>query len=326
MNDLLNTAMIYKSMGLSVIATDALKQSIVYWKDFQTKPANDAQLKWMFNHPAAFGIAVVTGKVSGNIEVIDIDSKYDLEGGIMNRLCEAIKSDDQDLIHKLVKVRSHSGGYHFYYRCSKIGTNQALARRPTTKEERVIHPKQKVKVLIETRAEGGYIVVPPTAGYSFLQHDFTGIPIISPAERNIILTLARSLNQYAEQKIEWRTPKIRPKGELSPLDDYNLRGDVISLLQKHGWIVVDTTSKRTYFRRPGDTDKRSSASFNHELNYFSVFSTSTDFIPKAGYLPYAVYAMLECKGDYAQAVRRLAREGYGSPFYRQKQKSPGYGM
>ncbi|MBX3253309.1 MAG: bifunctional DNA primase/polymerase [Chitinophagaceae bacterium] len=311
MNELLRAAIHYRELGLSVIATDALKQSLVSWKDFQTSPASIAQLTRMFNYPGALGLAVVTGKVSGNLEVIDIDSKYDLEGGIMRRLCNTIKITNAELVNSLVAAQSRSRGYHFYYRSSEIASNQSLARRATTEEEKKISPKEKVKVLIETRGQGGYIIVPPTPGYRFLQHDFSKIPEISGSERNIILTSARRLNQYEEKQIERQPYKIRAAGEITPLDDYNLRGDVIGLLQKHGWTVVDQTSKRTFFRRPGDTDKRSSGSFNHEINYFSVFSTSTEFTPGAGYRPYAVYAMLECNGDYREAVKRLAKEGFG---------------
>lgn len=324
MIDLLDTAFQYCRWGLSVIATDVLKQSVVKWKEFQNHPANAEQLTRMFNHPAAHGLAIVTGRVSGNLEVIDIDSKYDLDTRLLEKLFADIENSDRGLIKKLVIAQSRSGGFHLYYRCEEIEPNQPLARRSTTEEERLIHPKEKIKVLIETRGTGGYVLAPPSPGYRLLQYDYSKIPVISGVERNIILNSARSFNQYEEKRIERRIPKTRPAGELSPLDDYNLRGDVIGLLQKHGWIVVDQTSKRTYFRRPGETDKRRSGSFNHELNYFSVFSTSTEFVPRAGYLPYAVYALLECNGNYGEAVKRLAREGYGQQSTLQRQKSNGY--
>lgn len=326
MNDFIKTAMLYSELGLSVIATDVLKQSVVKWKEFQSHPANPAQFTRMFKHPAVHGLAIVTGTVSGNLEVIDIDSKYDLDTLLSKRLLSDVGNTLPELVGKLVIVQSRSGGIHLYYRCEEVESNQLLARRPTTEKEKQIHPKEKIKVLIETRGMGGYVLAPPSPGYQFLQHDFTKIPNISREERNIILTSARSFNQYVEKKMEKRIYKTRPAGELTPLDDYNRRGDVIGLLQKHGWIVVHQTTKRTFLKRPGDTDKRSSGSFNHELNYFSVFSTSTDFIPKAGYLPYAVYAMLECGGDYAQAMRRLSKEGYGSRSTQQKSKSNRYGV
>lgn len=312
MIDLFESAIAYRDMGFSVIATDALKQSIGKWKTFQERMPGFEELRNMFCHPAVQGIALVTGKSSGNLEVIDIDTKNFSEGCLFVRFCEAIAQHDADLFKKLVIAQSRSGGYHMYYRCREIESNQALARRPVTEEEKRRNPKEKVKVLIETRGIGGYIVVAPTPGYKFVQSDFNQLPDILPSERGVLLNAARGLNVIQETKIERRPLLIRAAGSLSPLDDYNIRGDIIGLLQKHGWTVTGQTGKRTFFKRPGDTDKRSSGSFNHELNYFSVFSSSTEFVPQTGYRPYAVYTMLECSGDFSLAYRKLSSEGFGN--------------
>lgn len=311
MNDLLDTALKYSALGLSVIAIDALKQSVCKWKTFQNIRPDQSQLFEMFRHPATQGVAVVTGESSGNLEAIDIDSKNYLQGDLIAKLWDEIMGVDTEITDKVVIARSRSGGAHIYYRCAGIGSNQPLARRPTTDQEKLLNPKEKVKVLIETRGIGGYIVVPPTPGYQFVQSDFGKIPVISKKERDVLLQAAQRFNVYQERKIERIPPKIRPAGWLSPLDDYNIRGDVIQLLQKHGWTVTGQTGNRTFLKRPGETDKRSSGSFNHELNYFSVFSTSTEFVPKAGYRPYAVYAMLECGGDFSLAYKKLASDGFG---------------
>lgn len=311
MNSLLHKAMVYSEKGLSVIATDALKQSIVKWADLQEKKAEADQISQMFNHPDAHSIAVITGSVSGNLEVVDIDSKYDLRGKLLERLFWEMEEFDDKLEKSLVIAQSRSGGYHLYYRCSEIGRNQPLARRPVTEEEKERNPKEKVKVLIETRGEGGYIIVPPSPGYSFIQHDFSRIPQISPSQRDLLLRTARFFNEVQQTPIVRYPPKPRPAAELSPLDDYNLRGDIIGLLQKHGWTVVRQNEKRTWFKRPGDSDKRSSGDYNHDLGLFSVFSTSTEFESGRGYLPYAVYAVLECGGDFKETVRKLSKEGYG---------------
>jgi hypothetical protein len=54
-----------------------------------------------------------------------------------------------------------------------------------------------------------------------------------------------------------------------------------------------------------------SGNFDHEKNWFSVFTTSTEFEPERAYLPYAVYAILECSGDYSLASKKLYESGYG---------------
>ncbi|WP_300601913.1 bifunctional DNA primase/polymerase [Niabella sp.] len=311
MNSLINTAMQYREMGFSVIATDALKQSIAKWKGFQDQLPGAAALEKMFSSPAALGIALVTGRSSGNLEVIDVDTKYFTEGCQFVKFCAGIAQVSADLFKKIVIAQSRNGGYHFYYRCNEIGPNQALARRPVTEQEKLRHPKERVKVLIETRGIGGYIVVPPSPGYRFVQNDLSRIPSITASERNALLHQARILNQYVEKKVEKSPSRIRAAGEMSPLDDYNQRGDIIGLLEKHGWTVVGRNEKRTWLKRPGDSDKRSSGDFNHEMGLFSVFSTSSEFKPGCGYRPYAVYAVLECGGDFKEAVRRLAGEGFG---------------
>ena len=153
MNELIQAAIQYRELGLSVIATDALKQSLVKWSNYQNKIATKNQLAYMFLSPAASCIAVVTGNISGNLEAIDIDSKYDLQGSLLECLMDAVAHSDKDLAQRIVVAQTRSGGYHLYYRCQTIDRNQPLARRPTTEAEKQNNPKDRIKVLIETRGE-----------------------------------------------------------------------------------------------------------------------------------------------------------------------------
>ena len=52
---------------------------------------------------------------------------------------------------------------HWLYYCEEIAGNDKLARRPKHPEE-MNHPKDRIKTLIETRAEGGYIIIAPSGG------------------------------------------------------------------------------------------------------------------------------------------------------------------
>lgn len=72
-------------------------------------------------------------------------------------------------------------------------------------------------------------------------------------------------------------------------------------------------------RRPGDTSAKSSGNFDEEKNWFSVFSTSTEFEAQKPYKPYAVFCMLECGGDYSLVTKKLADLGYGTPLERIKE-------
>src|SRR5690606_34767582 len=63
--------------------------------------------------------------------------------------------------------------------------------------------------------------------------------------------------------------------------------------------------------RPGQTTADTSGNFDRDKNWFSVFSTSTEFEPMKAYQPYAVFAILECNGDYSAAAKKLIDLGYG---------------
>ena len=95
MKRLMKVAKEYTELGLSVISTDALKQSLTDWAGFQERLPTPEELRWMFHHPYAHCIAVVTGTVSGNLEVIDIDTKYDLRGDLLERLGQLAEAREE---------------------------------------------------------------------------------------------------------------------------------------------------------------------------------------------------------------------------------------
>jgi hypothetical protein len=63
--------------------------------------------------------------------------------------------------------------------------------------------------------------------------------------------------------------------------------------------------------RPGQTSAASSGNFDSSRNWFSVFTTSTEFQPNKAYLPYSVFAQLKCKNDFTETARQLYELGYG---------------
>ena len=296
--NLLQSAKSYANKGLSVISTDNSKTSIFAWKKYQKNIATDQELEQMFNTPKAKGIAVICGAVSGNLEVIDVDCKY----GIKWEDYEAkILDAHPELYGRLKIIKTKSNGYHIYYRCECIEGNQKLAERPATDDEKFINPNAKQFVLIETRGEAGYVIAPPTEGYEPLDGNI--IPIISIEERDILLTIARSFNQIVEQI---KQPVMPTTGSnLTVWDDYNLRGDIIALMTKHGWSVVREDNDRYYMLRPGQTSSVTSAVIFKDKRIFYPHTTSTSF-QNRGYNPFAVYAHLECNGDWKKACKQLS--------------------
>jgi hypothetical protein len=315
--------------GLQFIPVNAQKQPIV--KDWQ-----NSVKKYDLSNCVAVGL--VCGKPSGNVEVIDIDQKYSLDGKLFENYKRLIHEMDPNLLQKLVVQKTKNGGYHFIYRCATIGGNTKLANRSTNdaeKEEtfqktyesevskgkddaeaRRIADKSKindkVRVLIETRGLGGQIVCNPSVGYELIYGDLYSITEITSEERDTLFGIARQFNEVVEEFVlPTRGSGVKKTKGLSSFDDYNKRGDVIGLLQSHGWKIVKQQGQKTIFLRPGQSSAVSSGNYDASRNWFSVFTTSSEFEPEKAYLPYAVFAVLECNKDFVEASRRLYDMGFG---------------
>jgi replicative DNA helicase len=309
-----NKAKEYLRAELSVIPTDEYKRSVIAWKPYQTERMREEEVEALFSRDSVKGIAIICGAISGGLEVIDIDAKYDTTGSLWDRLRSLIEDNLPELYSSLVIAQTKSGGYHIYYRCSLIEGNKKLAQRYTTEEEKVTEPKEKVKVLIETRGEAGYVIAPPSSGYSYIQGKPTNIPTITETNRGLLFKLCRSLNEVEERVVKPQSISERVSSLESPFEDYNQRGDIVALLERHGWRVVDQDRERVYLLRPGQTDSKHSGDFHTGKRVFKVFSTSTEFEAEKGYAPSTVYSLLECSGDNKLAYRRLLEEGYGQPY------------
>ena len=322
--------------GLQFIPLDAKKVPIVKnWQE--TSKKHDLS--------SVEGVGLVCGELSGNLEVLDVDAKYDLTGTLIDDLKNAIHAQDKTLLSKFVVQKTMSGGLHMIYRCSVIEGNKKLANRPTTEQEKDLAfkksyestkakgcPKEidpnnfedycvaiakkardndKVRVLLETRGAKGQIAVHPMKGYEFVYGDLSKIQHITPEERNTLFSICYTFNQVYTEPIHDRKIERKKYKGLSPSEHYNQEGDVQELLIKHGWERVGRKGSKIMFKRPGDTSAQHSGNFDEDKNWFSVFSTSTQFREMTPYLPYAVYAILECNGNFDEVPTRLRAEGYG---------------
>jgi replicative DNA helicase len=285
----------------------------------------------LFKEPV--GLAVITGSINGNLEVIDVDTKYDITGSLWDELRTLIQDNLPDLYSRLVIAQTKSGGYHIYYRCSSIAGNVKIANRNTTTKEReetyerekskgvddntarTRAVNDKVRVLIETRGEGGYVVAPPTIGYTYIQGEPGYIPTITTEERDILFSISKSFNENEKQETREKqetNKSLRDKypGKTS-LEDYDERGDLLGLLISEGWEEVKTQGDRVYLLRPGSTDSKSSGNYHKIKNCFICFSSSTDFKPGEPYSPSETYNLLKCNGDWSRTALELGKTGYG---------------
>jgi len=308
-----------KAAGLKLIQLKSDKTPTGKWKE-QSSDITDPNY-----------IGLVCGAASGGVEGIDFDLKYDLTGNLITRYKELVNELSPNLLNRLVIQKTMNNGYHLIYRCEKIEGNQKLANRHTTEEEkhetyRVNISKgkneeeatrasknDKIRVLIETRGEGGYFMIAPSKGYALAKGSFTEIPTITEAEREVLINVARSFNEtLVEVQQSKQVDNTLSQFNTTPLDDFNERGDVVAILVSNGWTVVAEKGDKIFFKRSGHTTSAHSGNYDKVMKLFSVFSTSTEFETQKGYRASGVYAILECNGDFSRAASELYAKGYGT--------------
>jgi hypothetical protein len=308
-------------------------------------------------------IAVIAGAPSGNVECIDFDLKYDLTGTLFNRFESLLFDNDPFLFRKMVILSTPSGGKHLIYRCDTVGRNQKLAQRSVTNEEALkaveLNPfvaegateeereeiMQKAlnqsRVLIETRANGGYFLTFPSPGYTFDNEDktFASIEVISDKEREMLLAVCRSFNEFESGKVSESdsislrnsivieqgnggtgvSARTAGKYEIMPWDDYIERGldHAIDVLISEGWSIVSTHFHPSdgrqilHLKRPGNSSQEHSATYNEVPGKFWVWSTSTVFPSERPLNNFDIYCTIRAGGDRKRAATMLFGEGFG---------------
>ncbi len=132
----------YLEHGFSVIPirADGSKRPKTAWEAWQEKrPTPQTVTRWFADGNA--GIGVVCGKVSGGLEVVDVDDGDEFPAVLAYLLLSGLEKKVS-----VVQSPRKGGGYHIWYRCEKVGPNTKIAS------------DEEGKCLIETRGEGGYVL------------------------------------------------------------------------------------------------------------------------------------------------------------------------
>ena len=237
-DNLITTAKQYSELGFSVIPVKKDKSpALRSWIPFQKKKMTNSEIQSSFSFSSVDGLGIVCGAVSGNLEVIDVDLKYDKSGTLGKEFKQLIHDNLPDIFNKIVVSSTKNMGLHLYFRCETIAGNQKLA------------VNSDGEVLVETRGEGGYVIAPPSPGYRFIYNELASIPVITDYEREVLFSIARSFDE--NDKSENSSSYYYESDVFSPFDDYNARADVPELLKSHGWKKVAEKEDRIYFLRPG---------------------------------------------------------------------------
>lgn len=273
----------------------------------RSKPINEHSVRFYFDRASDRSIAILTGD---NLEAIDVDCKYDLSGILYQQLATAIRYTLPDVWDKLVIQRTATKGYHLIYKCGQIGGNTKLARRNADSKE--LAAGERVKTLIETRGEGGYILISPSNGYTFVKGDPSVIEYITIDERAELMAICRSFNQLIEIDLKGIS-KAKQDDPEAPWNVFNNRHDwrfIRDELQRVGWEMLKEDDDRIFVLRPGAMSKTSGAIWKSS-NIMFLFSTSTEFPEMHPISPFDIVRYLKYDGDILKAARGLSDQGIG---------------
>lgn len=183
MSNIIEAALRLAAEGLSVFPCGSNKQAIVKWKEAATTDAD--RIRVMFGASSAVMIGVPTGYANGGIVAVDIDKDADPTK-------DGVAWFDANLA-ALGDTRMHStksGGYHLIY------------RMPDGVEIR--NSASKLAPGVDIRGEGGYVVWPPSEGYSLANEaDVAELPeFIVEALRKPVAAAPKTVTSSLEEKHE----------------------------------------------------------------------------------------------------------------------------
>lgn len=316
------TALDFAAAGCSVIPTrtDASKAPAAFWKPYQSQRAGPDQIRAWLTDGDHDGIGVVTGTVSGGLEMLEFEGR-----AITEKALEAYAGhlSDHGLAELWTRITAGylemtpTGGLHILYRVDgEQRGNTKLARRPATDDELTAEErriaaarpgKAFTRVLMETRGEGGFVVVAPSAGrthpsggaWSLLAGKPGSIATITEDERDALHAIASLLDTMPTADLFPDTAKkpgqppsrSQESVEQRPGDDYNERADWADILRPHGWTHVADYGTGRAWRRPDKNRGISATTGTRDGDNLYVFSSSTEFEVETPYSKFGAYCV-----------------------------------
>lgn len=312
------------------LRTDGSKAPAVAWKAYQAGEVPTTDMLGLFDRDTD-GLGLLCGAASGQLEMLELEGRAVAEG-VLAHLVDAM--DDHGMRTLWDRVAggyvelTPSGGLHYHYRVAgQARGNTKLARRPATAAELADTPQDRVKVLIETRGEGGFTVIAPSAGrshptgrpWTVLAGSMDTIPTLTIDERDALHTIATLLDQMPDTSSPIpHTPGTPTASGERPGDAYNNQATWDDLLLPRGWTKAHGHygRNRTGWIRPGKKPgtgvSATSGGADDGIDRLYVFSSSTEFPTEEPLSKFRALAILEHNGDNAACARRLAEDGYGA--------------
>jgi hypothetical protein len=317
MTNLLPIALRFLSQSISVVPTanDGSKRPALAWQRFQSElPTADELVAWFKD--GVDGIGVVTGRVSGNLEMLELEGRA-VAQKMHVEIAEIANSSGLGEIWTRLNTGyvelTPSGGLHWLYRVAgeSLPGNTKLARKPGE--------NGGVDVWAETRSEGGFTITAPSGGathpsggsWSLIGGSIETIPTLTSQERAALHNIFAMFDEMPKAENLQQEVVAKHDGSLSPGDDYGNQHTWEELLIPLGWAIVYRKGEAIVWRRPGKAEGISATTNFNGNDKFYVFTTSTQFESESSYSKFAFFATVKHNGDFRAAANDLRTQGYG---------------
>ncbi|MFI5755653.1 DUF927 domain-containing protein [Streptomyces sp. NPDC051569] len=306
------------------------------WTQYKvTRSTPDEHDAW-FGDGQRTGIGAVTGTVSGGVVLIEFEGLA-VKEGVLDQVAELARNSQLGDLWEAVTggwaERSPSGGVH--YKVVVTGRpadpNTKLARRLAREDEYTPEERQRVsekpgtkiaRVLIETRGEGGFVVVAPSHGtthpsgepYTRLAGGPSTMPTVGADELDAIYALCRAFDAMPMPEAPKTAPRPAPPrrdGSLRPGDDFEARASWADIL-RGVFRPLTTRGSETQWGWADGVGGVKATTGRDEHDRLWVFATGCEFQSEVPYSKFGAYALLNHGGDHKAAARELARQDYGT--------------
>lgn len=282
--------------GVQPLEINIEKRRTTPWSHLQSRfrPPVEVESGWDAN---AVAIAVICGRVSGNLLCIDFDAKE-----AFPQWLEAVAIAGRTGEVATAYREESPNGVHLLFRCERVvegNEKLALARQSDGTE----------KTLIETRGEGGYVLVAPSPGYQSLGGSLEDLPVFGPGVVEDFLTAARAISEGIPTSVA-----PLPSGPVGhgAVEDWSNKHTWQDLLVPDGWTECGFRGGITYWTRPGkQSGVSASTGFKNQDNLIVFTSNATGLRQNTNYTKFGWLAATRFGGDFKAATRHLRAEGHG---------------
>jgi len=262
--------------------------------DLLTRRATHEEVrKWSAEGVTSWAIA--GGKVSGNLTTLDFDEKH--YSNLYDLWYARLADHQKAYVDKCSLVRTRNNGKHLRYRTETPQPTMKLSRRIVG---------EKIETTAETKAEGGYALIPPSEGYTLIRGALRDLPVIPDDIHEELIDILRTFNEVVDEpatEYEWKPGETIVGGR--PGDQLNALMPWAEVLEPHGWVE----EQKNRWRRPGKKQGEgisATTDYDGRPMFYMFSSAAAPFEANKGYSKFHTFALLNHGGDYREAARVAA--------------------